>query len=166
MKISLLALSLLVLAGACAAGPRPKPGDPAPGFTLNDAAGKAHSLADYRGKTVALYFYPKDDTPGCTREACNLRDNYARLTERGVVVLGVSYDDAASHKQFTDKYSLPFTLLADTDKMVADLYGVKGALYASRTTFVIGPDGKILAVIDSVDTGAHAGQILAALDQK
>jgi thioredoxin-dependent peroxiredoxin len=166
MKISLLAVSLLLLAGACAAQRGLKPGDAAPDFTLSDAAGQAHRLADYRGKTVVLYFYPKDDTPGCTREACNLRDNYAQLTERGLVILGVSYDDAASHKQFAAKYDLPFTLLADTEKKVAELYGVKGALYASRTTFVIGPDGKIVAVIDSVDTGAHAGQILAALDRK
>jgi len=166
MKILWSALSLLLLAGACAAQRSPKPGDPAPDFTLNDASGKAHRLADYRGKTVALYFYPKDDTPGCTRQACNLRDNYAKLTDRGIVILGISYDDPSSHQQFAEKYSLPFTLLADTEKRVADLYGVKGVLYASRTTFVIGPDGRILSVIDSVDTGAHADQILAALDKK
>lgn len=166
MKISLLAVSLLLLAGACAAQRKLQPGDPAPDFTLSDAAGQAHRLADYRGQTVVLYFYPKDDTPGCTREACNLRDNYAKLTDRGIVVLGVSYDDSASHRQFAEKYNLPFTLLADTEKKVADLYGVKGALYASRTTFVIGPDGKLVTVIDSVDTGAHAEQILAALEKK
>jgi peroxiredoxin Q/BCP len=166
MKPSWLAFSLLILCGACAAATALKPGDPAPDFSLPDAAGNLHKLSDYRGKTVVLYFYPKDETPGCTREACNLRDNYAKLTGRGLVILGVSYDDAASHKQFADKFNLPFPLLADTDKQVAELYGVKGALFANRTTFLIGPDGRILAVIDSVDTGDHADQILAALNAK
>lgn len=156
-------LTMLVLTGACSGEATPKAGDPAPAFTLKDASGKIHHLSDYIGRTVVLYFYPKDDTPGCTREACNLRDNYTRLTDRGLVILGVSYDDSASHQDFASKYNLPFPLLSDTDKKVAASYGVKGALFIKRTTFVIGPDGKIVAVIDAVDTGAHADQILAAL---
>lgn len=166
MKLTWLAFSLLILFGACAAATALKPGDPAPDFALTDSAGKLHKLEDYRGKTVALYFYPKDDTPGCTRQACNLRDNYAKLADHGIVVLGVSYDDAASHGQFKEKYNLPFPLLADTSKTAAEAYGVKGALYASRVTFIIGPDGKIRHIIDQVDTGAHADQILTALNLK
>jgi thioredoxin-dependent peroxiredoxin len=164
-------LSFLIIAGIFASskgkseGPL-KVGDIAPGFTLPDAGGKMHSISDYKGKTVALYFYPKDDTPGCTAEACNLRDNFTELTDKGIVVLGVSFDSAESHKSFSEKHKLPFTLLADTDKKVADLYGAKGMLMAKRMTFLIGPDGKIIHVFDKVDTGNHAAEILRALGKE
>ena len=160
----ILVMSLLLLVG-CAVWARdmPKVGEPAPGFSLKDADGKMHALADYKDTYVALYFYPKNDTPGCTKEACNLRDNFEMLKSEGVVVLGVSYDSADSHQKFRDKYKLPFTLLADTDKAVSELYGVKGLIGPKRRTFIIIPGGKIGAVITDVSVGEHAGQISDAI---
>ncbi|MBP7867628.1 MAG: peroxiredoxin [Acidobacteria bacterium] len=160
---------ILVLALAAATLPAAstllKPGDPAPAFSLKDGEGKTHTLAGYKGQVVALYFYPKDDTPGCTAQACNLRDNWARLKERGVVVLGVSFDGAASHKAFAAKYNLPFPLLSDTGKSLASACGIGGTPYARRVTFLVGPDGRVLDVIDPVTPSDHAAQILAALDK-
>ena len=145
-------------------------GDPAPDFALPDGEGKLHKLSDYRGKIVALYFYPKDDTPGCTAEACNLRDNYDSLLTAGIIVLGVSFDDTAAHKKFAAKYHLPFPLLSDSEKKVAELYGAKGGatrlMMAKRITYLIDKDGKILHVFDKVDAGNHARQILDILKQK
>lgn len=143
-------------------------GDKAPDFTANDQDGKKVSLRDYRGSKVILYFYPKDDTPGCTMEACNLRDNIDPLKNAGYVVLGVSGDDEASHKAFQQKYNLPFTLVADTDKSINKAYGVwvekerDGNRYwgTARTTFIIDENGIITEIIDKVDTKQHAGQIL------
>ncbi len=142
-----------------------KPGDVAPGFELKDGHGKTHKLSDYTGKVVALYFYPKDEGPACTTQACNLRDNYTALVDSGIVVLGVSYDDSVSHKAFSEKYDLPFPLLADTDKEVTEAYGAKsfitGLFVSDRITFLIGKDGKIMHVFDDVEIENHAQQILA-----
>ena len=129
-------------------------GDRAPSFTLKDQDGKTHKLADYKGQTVVLYFYPKDDTPGCTKEACSFRDEHASISEAGAVVLGVSTDDAASHSKFREKYELRFPLLVDKGAKVATRYGSWGEknLYGrvsigmTRSTFVIGPDGKLTKV--------------------
>lgn len=144
------------------------PGDPAPDFSAPDQTGRTRSLADYAGQKLVLYFYPKDDTPGCTAEACNLRDNYARFQNEGYEILGVSPDSPSKHVKFIDKYDLPFPLLADEDHAVAEAYGVwgekkfMGRTYDGihRTTFVIDEGGKIAEVIAKVKTKEHAGQIL------
>ena len=144
-----------------------KPGDKAPEFNLSDEAGNIHSLSDYSGKIVVLYFYPSDNTPGCTAEACNLRDNYSELLEAGIVILGVNYDSPESHREFIDEHKLPFPLLADTTKNVADSYDAKsfffGWMVPDRITYLIDEEGYILAIIEDVDTGNHANQILAIL---
>ena len=149
-------------------------GEPAPDFTLADEEGRMHSLSDYSGKPVVLYFYPKDDTPGCTKEACGFRDDYSTYEEAGVVVLGVSPDTSKSHAKFKTKYELPFTLLADPDHDVLKLYGVWGLKKSFgreyegvfRTTFLIGEDGKILRVFKKVKPAVHSAEILSALDDK
>jgi thioredoxin-dependent peroxiredoxin len=146
-------------------------GDPAPEFTLESDTGEQVSLADLRGKPVVLYFYPKDDTPGCTTQACGIRDQYADFEEAGAVVLGVSPDDAASHVKFREKYELPFSLLADPDHEVAERYGVWGEkkymgrtyLGVNRSTFVIGADGTVTKVMHDVKPATHADDVLAAL---
>ena len=145
-----------------------KVGDKAPDFTANDQDGKKVSLHDYAGKKVVLYFYPKDFTGGCTEEACNLRDNNDALVKAGYVILGISSDDETSHKSFKDKYTLPFSLLADTDKSINQKYGVwveknrdgKKFMGTARTTFLIDEKGVISKIIDKVDTKEHASQIL------
>ncbi|XOV94226.1 MAG: thioredoxin-dependent thiol peroxidase [Bacteroidota bacterium] len=145
-----------------------KAGDQAPDFTSKDQDGKDIKLSDFKGKKVVLYFYPKDDTPGCTAEACNLRDNYEMMQSKGYVVLGVSGDDETKHQKFIAKYNLPFPLIADVDKSVHEKYGTWGekSMYGRkymgtlRTTFVIGEDGKILDVIEKVKTNDHTSQIL------
>jgi thioredoxin-dependent peroxiredoxin len=138
----------------------------APDFTVKDTNGNTVKLADYAGKSVVLYFYPKDDTPGCTKEACSFRDNYDQYLSQGITVFGVSLDDEASHKAFTDKFSLPFALLADTDAAIATGYGVlgekNGMRYAQRVTYVI-TDGKIAQVYETVNTETHATDILSAI---
>ncbi len=139
-------------------------GEPAPDFKLFDQNGKVHRLSDYHGQWVVVYFYPKDDTPGCTTEACTLRDNSGEFGRRKVVVLGISYDDQASHKTFQEKYNLPFTLLSDTDKKVSDSYGAKGMVFASRKTFVIDPEGVVRKIYEKVDVTSHAADILGELD--
>ena len=144
------------------------PGDAAPDFSAPDQTGTARTLGDFAGKKLVLYFYPKDDTPGCTAEACNLRDNYARFQNEGYEILGVSPDAPSKHVKFIDKYDLPFPLLADEDHAVAEAYGVwgektfMGRTYDGihRTTFVIDEGGKIEEVIAKVKTKEHAGQIL------
>lgn len=143
-------------------------GIPAPSFTAVNEKGETVNLSDFRGKKVVLYFYPKDDTPGCTAEACNLRDNYNVLLNKGYVVLGVSPDDAKSHTKFIGKYNLPFSLLADTDHSIAEAYGVwveknmYGRTYMgiARTTFIINEEGLIEEVIEKVDTKNHFDQIV------
>lgn len=145
-------------------------GSLAPDFALKDEAGKVHHLSDYRGTKVVLYFYPKNNSPGCTQEACNLRDNFEVLKEKGVVILGISYDDMRSHKNFKEEYQLPFTLLSDSDKKVAEMYGAKGGLLgflgAKRITYLIDEEGKIKHLFEKVDPGNHAKQILAVLAEQ
>jgi peroxiredoxin Q/BCP len=145
-----------------------KQGDSAPEFSGVDQDGQPVSLKDYTGKKLVLYFYPKDDTPGCTAEACSLRDNYEHLQKAGYDVLGVSTDPVKSHKKFIDKYTLPFRLLSDTEKTVSEAFGVYGLkkfmgkeyMGISRTTFLIDEKGIITEVISKVDTKKHAEQIL------
>ena len=151
------------------AGSELKQGDQAPDFSLKDSNGKVHKLSDYKGKMVVLYFYPKDFTGGCTAEACNLRDNYSELTDKGIVILGVSYDDTASHRKFSEEYNLPFTLLSDTKKEVAEKYNAKqpiiGALVSKRITYLIDGDGKIVHIFNDVDAGNHTAQILEIVNK-
>jgi peroxiredoxin Q/BCP len=149
-----------------------EPGTPAPPFTLADANGRRVSLGDYAGRDVILYFYPKDDTPGCTKEACGFRDAWDELRERGVALLGVSADDAGSHTKFAAKYRLPFTLLSDPDHSVMQAYGAYGekTMYGRkvvgviRSTVWIGPDGRVRRHWARVANAAeHPAQVLAAL---
>ena len=149
-----------------------KEGDAAPDFEARDAEGNAVRLSDLRGRKVVLYFYPKDDTPGCTKQACSIRDSYSEFEERGIKVLGVSLDDQASHRKFADKYELPFTLLADTDHAVADAFGVYGEkefmgkkyLGVDRKTFLIDEQGRVKKVFDKVNVDEHADEVLEAFD--
>jgi peroxiredoxin Q/BCP len=149
-----------------------KEGDAAPEFEARDAEGNEVKLSDLRGQKVALYFYPKDDTPGCTKEACSLRDGHSELTRRGIKVIGVSTDDEKSHRKFAEKYSLPFTLLADTDHKVADAYGVYGEkkfmgktyMGVSRKTFLIDEQGRVRKVFDKVNVDEHADEVLRAFE--
>lgn len=136
-------------------------GTVAPNFTTIDDEGKTVSLSDFQGKTVVLYFYPKDDTPGCTKEAQSFRDNYDKYQD--MVVLGVSMDDQASHKKFKEKYGLPFTLLVDTDGAITKAYDVDGGGYSKRVTYIIDAEGKISYVDQKVKTDSHAQDILAAM---
>jgi thioredoxin-dependent peroxiredoxin len=139
-------------------------GTHAPGFTTLDTNGNKVSLANFSGKTVILYFYPKDDTPGCTKEACSFRDNYSAYQGKDIVVLGVSVDDEASHQQFTQKFNLPFPLLADTNRLMMQSYDVDGGTgYAKRVTYVINPQGMIAHVYTTINTETHATDILADL---
>jgi peroxiredoxin Q/BCP len=146
-------------------------GKRAPDFELPSDTGERVKLSSFRGKPVVLYFYPKDDTPGCTAQACGIRDVYADFRDRGAVVLGVSPDDEASHVKFKEKHSLPFTLLADTDHSVAEDYGVwkernlygKKSMGIERSTFVIDADGNVTKVMRRVKPETHAADVLAAL---
>jgi peroxiredoxin Q/BCP len=146
-------------------------GQPAPDFSLRDAAGNTVRLADLRGKSVVLYFYPKDDTPGCTKEACGFRDQYSRFDDRGVVILGVSPDDEASHAAFASKYSLPFRLLADPGAQVATAYGVwkeknnygKTYMGVERTTFLIDEQGNLRKIYPKVQVDGHIEEVLAEI---
>lgn len=148
-----------------------KEGDKAPAFTTATSGGGKVSLSDYKGKNVILYFYPKDDTPGCTKEACAFRDHWADFKKKGAVVLGVSTDKVKAHDKFVEKYKLPFTLLSDEDKKIVDAYGVwgpktfMGMKYTGtyRVTFLIGPDGKIKKIWPKVKPAEHAEEVLAAL---
>jgi peroxiredoxin Q/BCP len=140
----------------------------APAFTLTDPDGKKHTLKGYLGKWVILYFYPKDDTPGCTKEACAFRDSHQAYKKAGVVILGVSVDDEKKHKKFADKYNLPFTLLADPEKKVVEQYGVWGKkkfmgreyMGTQRVSFLIDPTGKIAKVYEKVKPADHAAEVL------
>ncbi len=163
----LAALFLFALAGSLAAD-QPAAGTAAPDFRLQDQNGDWHELSQYRGRWVALYFYPKNDTPGCTTEACNFRDNIFAFRERDAVILGVSLDDVDSHQEFAEKYSLPFSLLSDAEGEVAERYGVLRNLgivkLAKRQTFLIGPDGAIAKHYEDVDPDTHSGEVLADLE--
>ncbi len=146
-------------------------GVPAPDFTLPDETGALRKLSDYRGKPVVLYFYPKDDTPGCTQEACNFRDDYSAYQQAGVEILGISADTSKSHAKFKAKYHLPFTLLADEGHRVCDTYGVWGRKKfmgreydgVFRTTFLIDAQGQIMKVFEGVKPAEHSSEVLAAL---
>jgi peroxiredoxin Q/BCP len=148
-----------------------KEGDPAPDFTSNDQNGNTISLKDFRGRKIVLYFYPKDDTPGCTAEACNFRDNYASLESQGIKVIGVSTDDEKSHQKFITKYQLPFTLISDNSHNVVEAYGVwveknmygKKYMGTARKTFLIDEEGKISKIIGKVDTENSTAQVLELL---
>ena len=150
-----------------------EPGTKAPAFTLKDQAGHAHRLADYAGHPIVLYFYPKDDTPGCTKEACAFRDQLPRFKTNKAVVLGVSILDEASKSRFAGKYDLNFPLLADIDHAVADKYGAwqQRSLYGrkfmgvARTTYLIGKDGKVARRWDNVKVDKHVDEVLAAVEQ-
>ncbi len=146
-------------------------GEPAPDFELKSDSGETVSLSSLKGKPVVLYFYPRDDTPGCTAQACAIRDAWGEFQAKGAVVLGVSPDDEASHVKFKEKYDLPFPLLADPDHKVAEAYGAWGErknygktyMGIKRSTFVIGPDGDVLKAIPKVDVQTHAADVLALL---
>jgi len=148
-------------------------GQRAPEFTAKDQEGNEVTLSQFLGKKVVLYFYPKDDTPGCTAEACDFRDNYQGLTAKGIVVLGVSVDDEKSHKKFIAKHNLPFTLLADTDKQIVEAYGVWGEknmygktyMGTNRKTFLIDEQGNIAHIISKVDTKNSTAQVLELLGE-
>jgi peroxiredoxin Q/BCP len=148
-----------------------KEGDQAPAFDVETSGGGRLSLADFKGQNVILYFYPKDDTPGCTKEACAFRDGFADFKKRGAVILGVSPDPVKSHDKFVKKFELPFPLLADTDKKIAEAYGVWGEkmfmgrkyMGTHRVTFLIGPDGRIKKIWPLVKPDEHAAEVLAAL---
>lgn len=147
-------------------------GQKAPDFTGKDQDGNKVKLSDLKGKRVALYFYPKDDTPGCTKQACSLRDGFKELKKNNIIVLGVSADDAESHQDFIKKYKLPFTLIADTDMKIINKYGVYGEknLYGKkfmgikRTTFLVNKDGILTKIIKRVKVGEHADEILKAFN--
>ena len=149
----------------------PAEGDPAPDFTLNSDSGEQVRLSDLRGKPVVLYFYPKDDTPGCTKQACGIRDAWGEFERAGAIVLGVSPDNERSHVKFKEKYELPFALLADTEHATAEDYGVwveksyagKKYMGVERSTFVIDADGKIAKELRKVKPDTHADDVLAAL---
>lgn len=145
-----------------------KIGDKAPDFSVKDQSGNNISLSDYAGQRVVIYFYPKDNTPGCTAQACNIRDNYSELKNEGIVILGVSADSETSHQKFIDKFDLPFTLLADVDKKMLNDYGVwgekkfMGKVYDGihRTTFVLDESHTIIGIIEKPKTKDHASEIL------
>lgn len=140
-------------------------GKPAPDFELTSDSGESVRLSDLKGRPVVVYFYPRDDTPGCTAQACGIRDNHDAFAERGAVVLGISPDDESSHVKFKQKYGLPFTLLADPDQQTAADYGVgrEGGRTFERSTFVIGADGVVRKIMRRVNPEKHAGQVLEAL---
>ena len=160
--------SLLLVGSNVSLAEQVAAGEPAPDFELKDQDGQLHSIEDYRGKWVALYFYPKDDTPGCTTEACEFRDDIFAFRDMDCQILGVSLDDEESHKAFSEKHGLPFPLLADTAGTTADAYGVKskmmGMTVAKRQTFLIDPDGNVAKHYDKVNPEAHSKQVLADLE--
>ena len=163
-----VALATLLAGTAIAADP-PAVGSPAPAFKLQDQTGKSHALSDYKGKWVVLYFYPKDNTPGCTTQACEFRDNIFAYREMGAVILGVSVDDVASHKTFSDQHSLPFPILADSEKKTATAYATlttyKDMVLSQRDTFIIDPEGQIAKHYVKVDPKGHSEIVLADLKQ-
>lgn len=175
MTMTTLILAIAVVAGVAvalfyaqsAAADQPKVGEAAPAFSLPDQTGTTRSLDDYRGRWLVLYFYPKDDTPGCTTEACNFRDDIFKFREAGAEIVGVSLDDVESHEAFAEKYSLPFPLLADADHAVATAYGVLTKMgpmsFAKRETFIIAPDGTIALHYAKVKPDEHSAQVLADL---
>jgi thioredoxin-dependent peroxiredoxin len=172
-KWASIALYCAVFCGCLMAAPAvwaatPEIGSPAPAFRLQDQAGAWHELRDYRGKWVVLYFYPKDNTPGCTTQACEFRDNIFAFNKLGAVILGISVDDVASHERFAAEHSLPFTLLADSTMQTAKAYGVLHNAFgvmevASRETYIIDPLGRVAKRYPSVDPKGHSQVVLADL---
>ena len=172
MKKFLALLSVLMIAiglGAARSAEQVAVGDPAQDFELRDQNGQLHAIEDYRGKWVALYFYPKDGTPGCTTEACEFRDNIFAFRRLNCQILGVSLDDEESHKAFAEEHGLPFPLLADTTGSAADAYGVKtrmlGMTMAKRQTFLIDPDGRVARHYADVDPDKHSAEIIVDLEK-
>jgi len=165
MKKAIFALLIGTFICTAIAGDAPTVGTDAPSFNLQDQNGDWHKLEDYSGKWLAVYFYPRDDTPGCTTEACNFRDNIYAFKAIGAAVVGISVDDVESHKEFSDKYKLPFTILADSDNKTSNAYGVlrdyKLIKIASRQSFLINPEGKIAKHYDDVDPDKHTDEVLA-----
>lgn len=157
----LLMLSILMMGLLWSKSPKINTDQPAPDFVLLDQDSSLRKLSDYRGNWVVVYFYPKDDTPGCTKEACGIRDDYTKFAQQKIVVLGISYDSPRSHRAFIKKYNLPFTLLSDGDKSVSELYAAKGLLFADRKTFLIDPEGIIRKIYNKVDVTSHSIEILA-----
>ena len=170
LTVFLATLTLVItlsLAPRGAASEQPTVGGQAPEFELADQTGQLHSLEDYRDQWVVLYFYPKDETPGCTTEACEFRDNIFAFRDLNAQILGVSLDDVESHRKFAENHSLPFPLLADVDGDAADAYGVKtrmfGMLVAKRQTFIVGPDGNIAKHYEKVKPAEHSAQVIEDL---
>jgi len=166
---TLIAFFALILSSITVlASEPPAVGSQAPGFRLQDQNGEWHDLADYRGGWLAVYFYPKDDTPGCTTEACNFRDNIYAFKAIGASVVGISVDDVDSHKEFSDKYKLPFVILADESGETAEAYGVlrdwKLTKIASRQSFLVNPEGVIVKHYEDVDPDTHTQDVLADLE--
>ena len=165
----LVVFASLLVARAARAGDLPELGKPAPGFDLPDQNGVHHTLEEYRGKWLVLYFYPKDDTPGCTKEACAFRDDLSQISELGAQVVGVSVDDTASHAEFAKKYNLPFPLLADKTTETAARYGALMNLLfmkvARRYTFLIDPQGNVGKIYLSVETSRHSKDIIEDLQK-
>ena len=173
MKIKNLFTVMMLMALIASSAPLqadegPVVGKEAPGFNLQDQNGEWHDLQDYRGTWLAIYFYPKDDTPGCTTEACNFRDNIYAFKAIGASVVGISVDDVESHKEFSGKYKLPFTILADEESETAQDYGVlrdwKLIQIASRQSFLVDPDGVIVKHYEEVDPDTHTQEVLADLE--
>ncbi len=168
MRKFLLSLFIILVSTSLLAGETPEVGSAAPSFKLQDQNGDWHSLEDYRGSWLAVYFYPRDDTPGCTTEACNFRDNIYAFKAIGAEIVGISVDDVDSHKEFSDKYKLPFTILADEDAETARAYGVlrdyKLMKLASRQSFLVNPQGQIAKHYEDVDPDTHTQAVLADLN--
>lgn len=146
-----------------------KVGDKAPDFSLKDDSGKVRTLSDFEGKRVVVYFYPKNDTPGCTKEACSFRDNYDMFAKEDIVVLGISYDSVESHQKFKEKYNLPFILLSDEKKEVAKLYNASGGLmnlFAKRMTYMLDEQGKIIHIFENVAVTEHADDVMQVYKEK
>ena len=164
----MVALTLLAVSAVLQAGDAPAVGSAAPTFRLQDQNGEWHELEDYRGGWLAVYFYPKDDTPGCTTEACNFRDNIYAFKAIGASVVGISIDDVESHQEFSAKYKLPFVILADETGATAQAYGVlrdwKVTKIAARESFLVNPDGFIVKHYEEVDPENHTQEVLADLD--
>jgi thioredoxin-dependent peroxiredoxin len=169
LLLSVLGVGLLLVSQGVRAGDTPKVGEAAPDFKLADQNGKLHALHDFSGKWLVLYFYPKDDTPGCTQEACSFRDDLHQIDDLGAQVVGVSVDDSDSHAEFAKKYHLPFPLLADKTTATAARYGALMNLgfikVARRYTFLIDPKGRIAKVYDKVETSRHSKEIIDDLKQ-
>ena len=168
MKTLITLLLTILISFPASAGETPAVGEPAPGFKLQDQNGEWHDLMDYRGTWLAVYFYPRDQTPGCTTEACNFRDNILAFKAIGAEVVGISVDDVESHKKFSDKYKLPFVILADEGGATSDTYGVlrdyKLVQIASRQSFLINPGGVIVKHYEDVDPDTHTQEVLTDLE--